>query len=129
MEPGLRMTEARPYSKEQQLARGTKRHHRKVASTRRMLQIIDAKLGPCRVCGYEGHVELHHLVPRSQSGSDTEANLVPLCKPCHERVTANDKAACAMLRRNLTDAEYAYAVDKLGEGRFESRYPVEYRRA
>ena len=75
-----------------------------------------------------GANELHHIVPRAIGGSDTEANIVPLCADDHRRVTDHDREACAALRRSLTDAEYAYAVEKLGEARFEARYPVEYRR-
>lgn len=114
-----------PFSKEQQLARGEKRYHRKVASPKRWAAIIDAKRGPCRVCGrVEKHVEYHHVVARAIGGSDTESNIVPLCGDCHRLVTERDKEACAALRRNLTDSEYAYAVETLGEARFEDRYPV-----
>jgi hypothetical protein len=49
---------------------------------------------------------------------------VPLCAEDHRRVTAYDRAACAALRRSLSDDEYAYAVEFLGEGRFEAKYPV-----
>lgn len=117
-----------PFPKSQQLSRGTRRYHRKVASPARWQRIIDAKHGPCRVCQSTGPVEYHHLVPRAIGGSDTEANIAALCPDCHRKVTGRDREACAALRRNLTDAEYAYAVDVLGEARFEQRYPVEYER-
>ena len=123
------MAEAKGYSKEQQLARGVRRHHRRVASPATWQRIIDAKSGPCRVCGSAGPVEFHHVVPRAIGGSDTPANIVPLCSGCHQRVTERDKDACTALRRSFTDAEYAYANEKLGEDRFEARYPVDYRSA
>lgn len=115
-----------PFSKETQLARKERRYTRKVASPKRWAAIADAKQGPCKVCGAAPPNELHHLVPRGIGGSDTEANIVALCRDCHEGVTRYDKAFCAALRRNLTDAEYAYANETLGEARFESRYPVKY---
>jgi 5-methylcytosine-specific restriction endonuclease McrA len=118
------MMASEPYPKERQLSRGTRRYTRLVASPKRLQQIIDAKMGPCRVCGGTGMTEFHHLVPRSQGGGDTESNFVPLCHRDHMAVTNGDKTVCAALRRNLTDAEYSYAVEKLGEARFESRYPV-----
>ena len=118
--------DARPYSKEQQLARGARRHHRRVASPGRWQRIIDAKNGPCRCCYSTGPVEFHHLVSRGIGGSDTENNIVPLCSDCHRLVTGRDKRFCALLRANLTDAEYAYLVETLGEARTEARYPVDY---
>ncbi len=119
------MTEFKPYSKEQQLARGDRRYKRRVASPAKWQRIIDEKKGPCRVCGGFG-IEFHHLVAKSLNGDDIAKNMVPLCRPCHGLVEARDKAACRALRLSLTDDEYAYCVTKLGEGRFENRYPVRY---
>lgn len=121
-----------PYPKETQLGRGPKRRPRHKASAKRWEEIAGKKQGPCRVC--DGHGlggnQLHHLVPRGPGlGADTEANIVPLCAECHRRVTAYDRDACAVLRRNLSDDEYSYAVEKLGEARFEARYPVRYEAA
>lgn len=121
------MTEANGYSKEQQLARGDRRYRRKVASPKAWQRIIDAKEGPCRCCKLTGLVEYHHLVPRAIGGSDAEDNIVPLCRYCHQLVTERDRRFCALLRANLSDAEYAYAADLLGDARFDDRYPVEYR--
>lgn len=122
------MPEAKPYSKEQQLARKTKRYHRKVASPKRWEAIADAKQGPCRCCNAPAPNELHHLVPRSHGGSDTEANLVPLCRGCHQLIEARDYQVGTVLARRLTDAEYAYATDVYGEGFFELRLGVRYSR-
>ena len=120
-----------PDWKEQQLARGPKKPSRRRAGAKRWAEIAEKKQGPCRVCGgYAlGGNQLHHLVSRAKLGSDCESNIVPLCGECHRRVTAYDREACAMLRRNLTDAEYAYANEILGEGRFEAIYPVRYEAA
>jgi 5-methylcytosine-specific restriction endonuclease McrA len=120
--------DAMPLPKEAQLARGDRRPKRVRASKARWEQIAEKKQGPCRVCQGRPPNQLHHLVPRSQGGSDTEANIVPLCADCHRRVTGYDRAACALLRVSLTDLEYAYATETLGEGRFEARYPVAYER-
>lgn len=119
---------ARPYSKEQQTARGERRYTRRVASPARWQRIIDAKRGLCRVCETDRHIQFHHLVPRAIGGSDTESNIVPLCAVCHGLVTSRAGWACKKLRLSLTDAEYAYMVETLGEARTEDRYPVEYER-
>jgi hypothetical protein len=120
--------EAKVYTKEMQLARAERRYTRKVASPKRWAAIADAKQGPCRVCNAPPPNELHHLVPRAIGGSDTESCIAPLCRDCHALVSAGDKAACAALRRSLTDAEYAYCVETLGEARFESRFPVDWKK-
>lgn len=117
------------YSKEEQLGRGPKRPTRKKASKKRWEEIRARKDGPCRICGGAPPNQLHHLASRGANlGSDTENNIVPLCGVCHKRVTDYDREACAILRRSLSDAEYAYSVETLGEFAFESRYPVEYRK-
>lgn len=123
------MNDVQPYWKETQLGRDAKRPKRVRASKRRWEEIAAKKQGPCRVCGGAPPNQLHHLVPRSQGGADTESNCAPLCSACHQRVTNYDREACALLRMSLTDDEYAYSVDKLGEGRFEARYPVDWRPA
>jgi 5-methylcytosine-specific restriction protein A len=46
----------------------------------------------CRVCQEAGLLvpatEVHHVIPLADGGTDDEANLMPLCKSCHSRFTA-----------------------------------------
>jgi len=42
----------------------------------------------CCLCKALG-VELHHIVPQSEGGADTEDNAAPLCPSCHETYGAN----------------------------------------
>jgi 5-methylcytosine-specific restriction protein A len=48
----------------------------------------------CRMCQEAGRLvpatEVHHIVPLADGGTDDEANLMPLCKPCHSRFTAGE---------------------------------------
>ena len=99
------------------------------AGAARWAEIRERKDGPCRVCGGLVGIQFHHLVPRAQLGADTEANLVPLCRVCHDAVTRRDREACAALRRSLTDSEYAYANERLGEDLFERYYPVRWEKS
>ena len=101
---------------------------RRRAGSARWAELRARKLGPCRCCQGSVGIQLHHLVPRAQLGADTESNLVPLCRVCHDRVTRRDKAACKALRLSLSDEEYAYASERLGEDLFEAYYPVVYDR-
>ncbi len=117
-----------PYPKSQQLARGERRYRRKVASPKQWQAIIAAKGGSCRVCGDREHVQLHHVVPRDLHGDDVPTNIVGLCPTCHEVVTLRKQGTCLALIGALTDAEYAYAVDKLGEAVWERVYGITYTR-
>lgn len=44
----------------------------------------------CRKCSSRQSLTPHHLVKRSQLGSDTPANVLTLCLPCHEEVERNE---------------------------------------
>ncbi len=38
----------------------------------------------CQVCGSLRNLDVHHLSRRSTLGDDTEANLITLCRACHQ---------------------------------------------
>ena len=104
------MTDAKPYPKAAQLARGPKRQRRIVATKEEWAAIAEAKQGPCRICRrVEGNgsvhskIELHHLIRRSQGGDDVAENIVPLCGECHRWLHAGGHAAL-----RLEPAEKAY---------------------
>jgi 5-methylcytosine-specific restriction endonuclease McrA len=46
-------------------------------------QVLERDGWHCQWCGSMRHLEVHHQVFRSQSGSDEEPNLITLCAPCH----------------------------------------------
>lgn len=117
---------ADPYGKDKQLSRGERRYRRKVASLKQWQAIIEAKRGPCRVCGFvdDRMIEYHHLVPRSQGGDDVADNIVPLGWNCHKAVTEGGAVEQARLAESLTDGEYAYVVGKLGEGAMSRLFGV-----
>jgi 5-methylcytosine-specific restriction endonuclease McrA len=37
----------------------------------------------CQLCGTMSNLEVHHQELRSQSGDDSEQNLITLCAKCH----------------------------------------------
>lgn len=43
----------------------------------------------CCLCRIPGVLEIHHIVPQAEGGSDTEDNAAPLCPTCHEIYGAN----------------------------------------
>jgi 5-methylcytosine-specific restriction endonuclease McrA len=40
----------------------------------------------CQLCGTMSNLEVHHMQYRSQSGHDSEENLITLCSTCHASV-------------------------------------------
>ncbi len=51
----------------------------------------------CVECGKQNKInpasEVHHIVPVTHGGEDTETNLEPLCKSCHSKKTASERKA------------------------------------
>jgi 5-methylcytosine-specific restriction endonuclease McrA len=39
--------------------------------------------GECAICGNPESLEIHHIVPRAEGGTNDIANLLPLCHECH----------------------------------------------
>lgn len=125
-------SEAKPYSKAEQLARGEKRYRRKVASAKQWQRICAAKLDRCRICHTRRAerpdivLDPHHLVARIHGGDDVEANIVPLCRGCHDSVTRRWPAACLLLLESLDDFEYGYMIRRGGPDYAQRAYGVEY---
>lgn len=119
----------RPYSKDQQLSRGEKRYHRKVAGPKRWQQIVDSKQGPCRVCGAPPPNDPAHIIGRGQGGPDSEWNVLPLCREHHSQFDAREPKVCRAVCETLNDREYAGLIAFAGENVFERRFGIRYERA
>lgn len=126
---------AKPQPKSAQLARGRRRYRRIIASPKQWQAIQAAKVGPCRVCGdpgsngrVHGMIQLHRVVSREDFGDDLADNIVPLCYLCHGQVTMRQEKAARALLASLTDAEYAYMVERGGEDYAERAYGLRYTR-
>ena len=124
------MSDVHPFPKSAQLARGERRYRRKVASPKQWQAIEAAKLGPCRVCSFRpaAGLDLHHLVWREHGGDDVAANIVPICRKCHAALHDRARAIARLLLSRLSDAEYAYMVERGGEDYPERVYGVRYER-
>jgi len=95
----------------------------------------------CRMCGRPRNVRQitrHHLVPIAWFDKQPEAirrlrnataNLVPLCRPCHDLVDHRDPIVRAearrMLRRSLAQAEIAFAIHVRGRSWLSGHYPLD----
>lgn len=104
-----------------------------VADPRPARRIIDPRAGRrkvwlegrCRACG-AGHLERHHLVPRSLGGDDVDANLIPLCLLCHdafERSPSHRRIVGRIIRATLLPDELAYIIERKSEAFLDRYYP------
>ena len=46
-------------------------------------QVLRRDVWRCQACGEMSNLEVHHKEFRSQSGDDSEENLITLCTACH----------------------------------------------
>jgi 5-methylcytosine-specific restriction endonuclease McrA len=94
--------------------------------------------GRCRMCQRPRSVRpltRHHLVPlrwfltpegrRYRLVRNSNANIIPLCRACHDLIEKRDPIARRMLRRLMTQQEVAFAVKLCGIGWLEREYPLE----
>jgi len=49
-------------------------------------QVLQRDGWRCQACGARLNLEVHHKELRSQSGDDSERNLITLCALCHAKV-------------------------------------------
>jgi hypothetical protein len=61
-----------------------------VSEWKRIRQTVLARAGwRCQACGVRRRLDVHHLVKRSQGGSDFDLeHLVALCRWCHDQTDA-----------------------------------------
>ena len=83
----------------------------------------------CVACGLGEQLELHHIVPRSQSGDDVQENLAVLCRSCHTKLEAHfsgwERVAASVRVYVLTSRERCgYMKSKMSWERFSNRYPL-----
>ena len=45
----------------------------------------------CQLCGSTNWLQIHHIVYRSENGSNDKRNLIRLCSNCHKLVHSNKK--------------------------------------
>lgn len=91
--------------------------------------------GACRMCRRPASVRpltRHHVVglawfrdrPRFVPLRHVDANIVPLCEPCHKQIERREPAhARVELRRLLCPAEVAFVLQTAGRAWLDWRYP------
>ncbi|MDJ0796020.1 MAG: HNH endonuclease [Calothrix sp. MO_167.B12] len=46
-------------------------------------EVLERDNRQCQVCGKEHSAQVHHIIPRSQGGTNELSNLIVLCGRCH----------------------------------------------
>ena len=63
--------------------------HRKTRNSKRQQQrrqqLLKQRGSVCESCGFEGYVEMHHIIRAVDGGTFDDDNLVMLCVPCHKQ--------------------------------------------
>lgn len=97
----------------------------------------------CRACGWTppiryGHLTRHHLVPQAwflqrkqelRLLRNANANIVPLCRRCHEIVDGRDPVPRlqkrAALRQALHSSEVSFILQIRGRQWLDAHYPLD----
>ena len=77
----------------------------------------------CFVCRRKRPLDPHHLVKRSQGGSDSVSNVVSLCRPCH-LATDRPMERGRLVVTALVDEKFSYRIitKRSGIGHSSVRY-------
>ena len=74
----------------------------------------------CQACGVRRRLDVHHVVKRSQGGSDFDLDrLVALCRWCHEQTDAPYERGRLVVRAR-GDGQFAFDVVKAGRRELRS---------
>lgn len=57
--------------------------HPYLSTSKKWQHIYDLYGGKCAICGFSDVVQIHHIIPRSVGGKDTQENLLVLCPNHH----------------------------------------------
>ena len=81
----------------------------------------------CAVCGDPAE-SLHHIVRKSQGGSDVHSNLLAVCgdgaRGCHGLIERRVGHALSSVRQALTYAQLSYVLSVKNEAWLERAYPL-----
>lgn len=69
----------------------------------------------CALCDSGRYLQIHHVVPRSRGGSDSEYNLITLCSTCHAQCHGVDMYNSGLARNILAESMECDCVEYLSE--------------
>ena len=70
----------------------------------------------CCLCGSGSNLQIHHVIPRGEGGSDFEENLATLCAVCHAQIHGYIPLDCPdMSREDMEQMLIEYMADFYAE--------------
>ena len=69
------------------------------------------KTNICKICGWKGMTHLHHIIPISDYGEDTDKNIVEICPNHHSEAQDSEKEFS--IKYNLNGERYSEKKLKL----------------
>ncbi|MBO5083129.1 MAG: HNH endonuclease [Lachnospiraceae bacterium] len=64
----------------------------------------------CAICGSNDYLEVHHIIPKSENGTDDYDNLILLCACCHAVIHNRTYNKDKVKRRTSIDYELAVPI-------------------
>lgn len=74
----------------------------------------------CALCDDPRHLQIHHVIPRSEGGSDFPENLITLCSKCHALAHGTKLFETDLQQEDVEQACVEYVSDLYAE---EGWYP------
>ena len=65
----------------------------------------------CALCGCHDTLQIHHVVPRGEGGSDFPENLITLCSKCHAQAHGIDVYPGVCTQEDVEQACIEYVAD------------------
>ena len=79
------------------------------------MRVLERAGWRCQACGLRRRLDIHHVVKRSQGGSDFDLNqLAALCRWCHDQTDAPYERGRLVVTA-LGDGQFRFEVIKRGE--------------
>ena len=76
-------------------------------SSRTVSKILQRAKCGCSICGWnESTCDIHHIVPRSEGGSNSSDNLIIVCPNCHRVIHTTDKYTKEFLQNLAVDKTF-----------------------
>ena len=69
----------------------------------------------CALCGNHDTLQIHHVIPRGQGGSDFPENLITLCSKCHAQAHGIDVYPGIITAEDIEQACVEYLADMYTE--------------
>ena len=76
-------------------------------SKRTITKILERANKGCSICGWnESTCDIHHIIPKSQGGTNEHNNLIIVCPNCHRIIHTSDKYSIEFLQEHSMEQQF-----------------------